>query len=179
MTSMDRGLRMLLEIGALAVCLLIGAAYGSAAEEQSAGRPAKTADDGGRGPAFLQDLDLSPEQMAKLRENRLQNRRESIRTEAEIKTLQVDLQEELSQEAPDQTKVDQIAKQLGAAEARRVKLRAGHIVFLRSILTPEQLKKLELGMMRDEDQGGRHGGRRGGSARPKNDESGQGPEGPQ
>lgn len=165
-------------IVALAVCLLAGAAAGTAAEGQDAAPSTRTADED-RGPSFLQDLDLSPEQMAKLREDRLRVRRESVRTDAEIKTLQIDLQEELSREQPDQAKVDQIAKQLGAAEARKVKQRAGRITFLRSVLTPEQLKKLDLSLMQDEGRGARRGGRRSDPERPKNDEGGARPEGPQ
>jgi Spy/CpxP family protein refolding chaperone len=146
--------------GVLAACLLGGAARGFAAEAQTAPPAAPTAVVGERAPGFLQDLDLTPEQLAKLRQDRSQNRRETIKLQAEIKTLQLDLQEELFGERPDPEKVDDIAKQMGALETRMVKLRAGRILFLRSVLTPEQLRKLDARMLQVDGQGGRWGGER-------------------
>ncbi len=153
--------------GLLAAGLLSGPLPGYATEALAAPAGTQASDNPPRGPAFLQGLNLSPEQMTKLRERSLQNRKEMIKVQAEIQTLQVDLQEELSRESPDQEKVDTITKQLGAAQARLVRMRAERVVFLRSVLTPEQREKLDERLLQLENQGGPWGGhrpRRGGDA---------------
>lgn len=107
---------------------------GEACEEQEGMGP-------GRGA--LEELNLSADQMDKLRKDRSENRKQMIKLMADMKTLQVDLGDELEKEKPDMGKIEKLAGQIGDQHAKMIVQRAKGISYLKSILTPEQRKKMQ------------------------------------
>lgn len=97
----------------------------------------------GPGHGWIQALNLTPDQVAKLRQNRVDNRKQTIKTRADMQTLQVDLGEEAMKDKPDAARVQQLARQMGDLHAQMVVQRVKGITFMRSILTPEQKQKLD------------------------------------
>ena len=128
------------------------------------------------GPRWIQALDLTQEQVAKLRQDRLQTRREMIKTQADMRNLQLDLQEALLQDKPDPDQIEKIANRLGETHARMVLNRAKSVIFLRSVLTPVQKQKLDALLLQLGEPGMHGGGMH--RERPDWEEGGAGPEEP-
>ena len=94
------------------------------------------------GQRMVADLNLSDDQIAKLKAERLTARKQMIRDMAEIKTLHLDLFDETMNDKPDLDKVEQLVKQIGDLQTKMLLNRTKGMIFLRSILTPEQKRKL-------------------------------------
>ncbi len=88
-------------------------------------------------------LNLSEEQLAKLKTERLNNRKQMIRDMAEMKTLHLDLAEETMSDKPDMGKVDKLVKQIGERHTQILLNRTKSLMYLRSLLTPEQKRKMD------------------------------------
>jgi Spy/CpxP family protein refolding chaperone len=156
--------------------LLLGGAAVWAAEPAApppAG-PAVGRDAGPMGPVWIHELNLTPEQIAKLRQDRLQDRREMIKVQAELETQQLDLQEALLQDKPDLDVIEKISDRIGGIHGRMVLGRAKALIFLRSVLTPEQKQKLDALLL----QYGGLGGHLGGGRRMHPGDEEEGPDGP-
>lgn len=95
------------------------------------------------GHDFMAQLNLTDAQLAKLKTERLNMRKQMIRDTAEVKTLHLDLFAEITQDKPDLEKIEKLAKQIGDLEAKMLLARTKSIIFLRSQLTPEQKKKMD------------------------------------
>jgi len=100
-------------------------------------------DEQGPGNKGFRELNLSSEQFAKLRQDRMDGRRQMIKTTAEMQTLHLDMNEELMKDKPDLSKIEKIANQIGNLHARMILQRSKAAIFFKSILTPEQRKKLD------------------------------------
>jgi Spy/CpxP family protein refolding chaperone len=104
--------------------------------------PAPGADgEGGMGHRLQAEMNLTDEQLAKLKAERLNTRKQMIRDMAEIKTLHLDLFDEIQNDKPDLDKVERLVKQIGELQTKMLLARTQGIIFLRSILTPEQKRK--------------------------------------
>lgn len=104
--------------------------------------------DGRMGQRLLADLNLSDEQIAKLKSDRLSARKQMIRDTAEIKTLHLDLFDETMNDKPDLDKVERLVKQIGELQTKMLYNRTKGMMLLRSILTPEQKRKFDETHMR-------------------------------
>jgi periplasmic protein CpxP/Spy len=89
------------------------------------------------------DLALSPEQEKQLRALRTEFSKESVRRNAEIRVLQIDVDALLEQDRWDLAQIEPKVKQIATLEGE---LRAARIKTLaqgRTLLTPQQLEKLK------------------------------------
>lgn len=131
---------------------------------------------GGRGKRFVEDLGLSPEQIALLRQNRLESRKTTIKLRAEEQTLQADLSDESTKDQPDAAKLKRITQRLGEVHAQLIAQRAKNVAYLRSILTPEQKQRFEQHLLTDDGKDwGRGREHRGGGDEMDGPEGGEGP----
>jgi len=105
----------------------------------------------GGGPMrWMQALDLSDDQVAKLRGEHVKRQKDTVRLRADMETAHIDLWQEVTADKPDQGKIDNLIKQIGDLHGKILSNRIASIVYMRSILTPEQKKKLDfmgMGMM--------------------------------
>jgi Spy/CpxP family protein refolding chaperone len=93
------------------------------------------------GQRLIADLNLTDDQIAKLKTERLNTRKQMIRDMAEMKTLHLDLFDETFDEKPDLDKIERLAKQIGELQTKMLLSRTKGMIFLRTILTPEQKRK--------------------------------------
>jgi Spy/CpxP family protein refolding chaperone len=145
----------------LGAALLLGAwtaAAWAAPAERAAAEPANAEkidapgpggdSEGHMGRRMLADLNLNDEQVAKLKADRLNARKQMIRDVAEIKTLHLDLFDETMNDKPDLDKVERLVKQIGELQTKMLLNRTKGMIFLRSVLTPEQKRKFNALHMR-------------------------------
>jgi Spy/CpxP family protein refolding chaperone len=132
---------LMVVVGTLALTLAVGANLWASPLQNAA--PGQGQGDKKPAREWIQSLGLSPDQVAKLRENRLEERKQMIKTRSEMETLQLDLSEEGMKDKPDMAKVEKLAQQMGQIHARMIVQRVKGVTFLRSILTPEQKQKLD------------------------------------
>ena len=139
------GMGSILILGAL-----VAAAWAAPADKAGANE-AKTAKvdspgpdqegEGHMGQRLMSELNLTDDQIAKLKGDRLAARKQMIRDMAESKTLHLDLFDETMNDKPDLEKVERLAKQIGELQTKMIINRTKGMLFLRSLLTPEQKRK--------------------------------------
>ncbi len=106
-------------------------------------------------PRIMANLDLTTEQLQSLKKNKLTSHRQMVKLRAQIQEARIDLTEALDEATPSQKKIEEIAGRLGELHKKTIMQHADSILFLKSILTPEQKKKLDSFMvMRGGDEGG-------------------------
>jgi len=96
-----------------------------------------------RNPKTQKKLGLTDDQKAKLKTLSSDSMRKSIKNEADIKILFLDLKDLMSSPKPDTAKVDSKIDEIAAACSAEAKLMIHTMIASRSVLTPEQLEKLE------------------------------------
>ena len=88
-------------------------------------------------------LDLSAQQKAAVVREREAARQTLLRLEEEWQGLHDRLRQEVRADEPDQAKIDEISASIGRIRGEIIALRTKSLVFLKSVLTPEQMKILE------------------------------------
>jgi len=96
------------------------------------------------GPQIMANLDLTTDQVKKLKEERIKKQKQMIKLRAELETLLVDLRSEASKDEADLSRVEILASQIGELRGKMTAARIKSVIYLRSILTPEQKRKMDL-----------------------------------
>jgi len=135
--------------------LLLGLAGAAAA------MPMHDGPEGGRGKAlagehewaFGNGLDLTAQQHEQLKADRLAREKKLIQLQADKKVLKLDLRAAEEQETPDMSKVEALAEKIGNIQAKIIVERAKGREFFKSLLTPEQKKKMQEGFKGHDGKG--------------------------
>jgi Spy/CpxP family protein refolding chaperone len=136
----------------LAVCLALSGggilqSWGAPAEKpkmermEAPGNGPESNEDPGRW--MMSKLNLTDDQLAKLKPERLDMRKQMIRNMADMKMLHLDLAEETMNDKPDMNHIDKLVKQIGELQTQMLSGHIKSVIHLRSILTPEQKRKLD------------------------------------
>lgn len=106
------------------------------------------------GPPALESLQLTAEQIQKLKDHRSAQRKDMIKLRAELEAKQVDLAAEIGKDQPDRKAIEKTARQMGEVHARMIIARTEAILFLRSILTSEQKQRMDENFLNPEKSPG-------------------------
>lgn len=98
----------------------------------------------GPGQGMFKQLDLSTEQIEKLRDMRTSHQKEMIPLRAELKVARIELRE-LVRAGDNTSAIDAKIDQIGKLQTQLEKKRVQNQLQMRSILTPEQRQKMEMG----------------------------------
>jgi len=107
---------------------------------------------------FAEELKLDEKQFTELDNAYNQLRRSQVESHAQQQLLRMDLADELGKEKPDKSKIDGLIDKLSANHSNMLKERTGYIIKMKSVLSPEQVSKLE--QMRQERRDERRDDRR-------------------
>jgi Spy/CpxP family protein refolding chaperone len=121
----------------------------------------------GRAHGFMRNLNLTPEQIKLLKKDKIQKKKQMIKLQADLETMQIDLADESTQDNPDMKKISTLAGKMGVIHGRMIEERVRSIIYLRSILDPEQKKNLDAQALQFKGLGGFHKGKRGGKRGPR------------
>ena len=94
-------------------------------------------------PVVMEQLNLSDQQKQELKEQRYQLKRKKIEIKSKIALKRLELRHELHKKDTSKKIVDKIAQDLKNLQASMLDLRIEGIMKFKSILTPDQLSKLE------------------------------------
>ncbi len=103
---------------------------------------------------MAKDLNLTTEQMDKVKSYDTAGEKVAIQDEADMKKLHVDLWAEAVKDNPDLGKIEKLAKETGDLHGKMVLAMVKDKIFFRSLLTHEKKKKLDQMKM---DKGGEMG----------------------
>lgn len=98
----------------------------------------------GFGPRMQDEMNITTEQRTKMRDLRNQHQKEMIPLRADLRVARIELRELIQKSAAESTinaKIDQI----GTLRTQLEKKRVAHQLEMRSLLTPEQLEKWDMG----------------------------------
>ncbi|MDT4969770.1 MAG: motif family protein [Acidobacteriota bacterium] len=132
---------------------------------------------GNQEPNWKEQLGLSEEQMGKIRSIREQNRVDGQAIRRRVNLAQRALDQAIYSDAVNETEVEQRARELAAAQAAEVRLRAMTELNIRRVLTAEQLttfRAIRLQRMRDAQMRRRENAEEGGPAGSRRLENGLG-----
>lgn len=105
---------------------------------------------------FAKELDLSTEQIGKIKAAQLDYKKKDIRLTADIKITRLDMRNELHSGTFDKKKILSKSDELGKLTARKIRLNTETIVKVFTVLTPGQVKKVwELHLMGKDGLGAR------------------------
>jgi len=90
----------------------------------------------------IDELNLSDEQIEKIRNLRKQNRNQMEQLRHEIKMALWDIQDEYAKSNPDKSKIDSAIEKISSNQKTLLKLRVEQMLEIKKILTDEQFKKL-------------------------------------
>jgi Spy/CpxP family protein refolding chaperone len=93
-------------------------------------------------PELLDRLGLSRSQRTKIDELLEAERRQAIKTDAEIRLAELDLQDEIESDPPDRDAIDHAMETLEARRAQMLRARVTTILGIRAVLSPEQRSRL-------------------------------------
>jgi hypothetical protein len=88
-------------------------------------------------------LQLSAKQKAAVAKEREKSKHALVQLEKKWQRLHDDLRREVRKNVPDQAAVDRISGEIGKIQGEMVALRTGSLIYLKSQLTPEQLKIIQ------------------------------------
>jgi len=130
----------------LGVFLVLAAGWAQADPPGGHGPEGEAAEAGpemmpGGGPGFISQLSLTPEQVDQLKQDKLDKRKKMIQLRAKLEELQLDLATEVEKGRPESKKIETIARQMGEVQSKMILARTQSVLFLKSILTPEQKQK--------------------------------------
>ena len=120
--------------------LLLPQRAAAQAEDARPGRQGPAARPAARGGNLMRRLNLSPEQRLRLREIRRQGEPETRELARRVRLARRALDEAVYADAADEALVEQRARELAAAQAALIRLRASTELKVRGVLTPEQLR---------------------------------------
>lgn len=112
-------------------------------------------------PGMFAGLDLTDNQIDLLKNDRIKRHKKMIKLHSDLETVRVDLAEAVSAKVPNMKEVDRLSTRMGVIRGQITAERTKGVVYLRSILTDEQKKKLDtrrliLGTMKEKRmQGGK------------------------
>jgi Spy/CpxP family protein refolding chaperone len=125
-------------------------------------------------PEVRQQIGVSADQAAKIRQQESDFRKTEIRNRADLQVKRLDLRDLLSADKPDRAAIDSKLQEISTAQLAMEKAAVGHQLDMREALTPAQREKLRQWMTQRHDRergaergegGGPRGGNRGGGAR--------------
>jgi Spy/CpxP family protein refolding chaperone len=120
-------------------------------------------------PRVRTALGLSDEQVARLHKIGVDAQKASVQTRADMQLRRIELRELMRADNPDHDAIMAKLDQINALQGKMEKARVETMLSARSVLTPEQLKKVKT-FMENRGAGGPGGGRmmqrRGGPGRP-------------
>ena len=93
--------------------------------------------------ALAATLRLSAKQKAAVVKERERSKKVLLRLESEWQRLHDQLRQEVRSDHPDQAKIDALAESIGTLRGEIISLRTKSLIYLKSILTPEQIRILE------------------------------------
>ena len=102
-------------------------------------------------PKLREQLLITPEQVAKIRQESLNFRKAEILSRADLEVKRLELDSLLEAETPDRAAIDKSLRAANAAQFTVEKAAIDHQLAVRDLVTPEQRKKLE--KMREEFRG--------------------------
>lgn len=109
-------------------------------------------------PPFIDDLDLTDAQKAKLKAQRDKNEEAFIDLRAGLQKAELRLRQALEAQPIDEAKLKAAREDLVNLNAKQLDFRIEHMRFFLSVLTPEQRKKLDANM--PDAMMGKHKGRK-------------------
>ncbi len=129
-------------------------------------------------PEVRQQIGVSADQAAKIRQQESDFRKTEIRNRADLQVKRLDLRDLLSADKPDRAAIDSKLQDISASQLAMEKAAVGHHLDMREDLTPAQRQKLEQWMRQRHDrEGSNNRGERGGPRGPRGDNRGPGARG--
>lgn len=104
-------------------------------------------------PNVRQQLGVTADQAAKIRQQESDFRKSEIRNRADLEIKRMDLNDLLSAEKPDRSAIDSKLQEVGAAELALEKASIDNRLTMRDALTPAQRQKLQQMMMQRNQRG--------------------------
>ena len=104
-------------------------------------------------PGMVRELGLSADQQKRVAEVCGRHQKLMIRDQADVRVAMIDLRQLAGEERPDRAKLDAQIDKIAALRVAMAKDRVGALLEVRSILTPEQLKKWRERPMGDDGMG--------------------------
>jgi Spy/CpxP family protein refolding chaperone len=121
-------------------------------------------------PRVRQYLGLTDEQVGRLHKIGVDAQKASVQTRADMELRRIELRELMRADNPDQSAIMQKLDEVNALQGKMEKQRVETMLSARSVLTPDQLKKIKTFMENRGEGGGAGRGqmmeRRGGPGRP-------------
>jgi len=87
-------------------------------------------------------LNLSEEQITKIKTDKEKTRKKAVKLRAEKQILQIDLDEEVEKDKPDMKKIEKLIQEISGLDNKIQLDHIKHKIFFRSLLTSEQKNKL-------------------------------------
>lgn len=113
---------------------------------------------GSRSGMFI-GLDLTDNQIELLKNDKIKRHKRMISLRSDLETVRVDLAEAASAKVPNMKEIDRLSNRIGDIRGQMTAERTKGIVYMRSLLTDEQKRKMDtrriiLGMMKDKGKRG-------------------------
>ncbi len=103
----------------------------------------------GKIDALAVTLQLSAKQKAGITKEREKSKQTLMQLEKKWQRLHDQLRQEVRRDKPDQAAVDKISEEIGKIQGEIVALRTNSLIYLKSILTPQQAQIIEQGRPAD------------------------------
>ena len=107
------------------------------------GRDGRFMHRGGFGPMLVKELDLTPQQIEKMKASREAQQRKAIQARADIQLARLDLRKLMQADKPDGRAIEAQIDRIAGLRAGMEKSRVSAMLDFRASLTPEQQKKLK------------------------------------
>jgi Spy/CpxP family protein refolding chaperone len=95
------------------------------------------------GSTLAKELNLTTEQMEKLKTDDLAIEKQNIQNEAEMKMIHADIKGEVMKSSPDMGRLENLTRKMGDLHAKMMMTKIRHGIFFRDLLTPEQKRKMD------------------------------------
>jgi Spy/CpxP family protein refolding chaperone len=92
---------------------------------------------------MAKELDLTTDQMEKMKAEKLTTEKQNIQDDADMKIMHMDVQAEAMKDNPDMAKLEKFTRKIGDQHAKMMLAHLRSVIFFRSLLTPEQKKKMD------------------------------------
>lgn len=128
-------------MGILFVSIFASSAFAQPQDDTAFEEKAKRAEK--RMEKLAEELNLTPEQQAAIKQNRSENFDQAGNLHKRLREVRKQLKDELDKADTDIAKVKGLTAQLKELEAQMIDSRVSRIVEMKKILTPEQYKQLQ------------------------------------
>ena len=119
-----------------------GGGMGPGAMGPGMGRGGRFMRHGGFGPMLARELDLTPQQIEKMKASHEAQQRKTIQGRADIQIARLDLRKLIEADKPDSRAIEAQIDRIAGLRAGLAKSRVAAMLDFRAALTPEQQKKL-------------------------------------